>query len=510
MSIYVDQFLVFSLQKHRNSAKLSTQKISGESSYKRQTFTQLFEDSESHEVGNLRRGQVQPTKEVVGFAADSDVSSDGHVSSEVVVDHDIQCLDKVVVNQESGPPELVPDMSVTVAALESKPRAIQEVLGKKNADIIPKIKWGDVEDVALSLSEDCGNLSKTAKTESIDGSDNNVQEQENVAESNEPAISASSYNPLQVGEVTSEDLELFPAQLSSGDESPPDETWKEVSEIPPEGLELADVNPKDAVETIKQIPDNDSRTTEPEPDGDLCPNELITKSCLSSPVEETEILTLQEPCDKSEDGAVNVSEVSIIDDNAGMIVGPQDTNSLSHINNSVDISVDASSTETTEYPKGVQYDSTEGADLGEGEQGESKERFRERLWCFLFENLNRAVDELYLLCELECDVEQMNEAILVLEEAASDFKELKCRVQHFENAKRSTTPSFKDGLPLNIKADHRRPHALSWEVRLLQFNPVVPLLFFLLLFACVYNYNHNTKLLTLSDVLVLKTCGNCR
>jgi hypothetical protein len=27
----------------------------------------------------------------------------------------------------------------------------------------------------------------------------------------------------------------------------------------------------------------------------------------------------------------------------------------------------------------------------------SKERFRQRLWCFLFENLNRDVDELYLL-----------------------------------------------------------------------------------------------------------------
>ena len=42
--------------------------------------------------------------------------------------------------------------------------------------------------------------------------------------------------------------------------------------------------------------------------------------------------------------------------------------------------------------------------LGEGDTGESKERFRERLWCYLFENLNRVVDELYLLCELECDV----------------------------------------------------------------------------------------------------------
>lgn len=95
--------------------------------------------------------------------------------------------------------------------------------------------------------------------------------------------------------------------------------------------------------------------------------------------------------------------------------------------------------------------------------GESKERFRERLWCFLFENLNRAVDELYLLCELECDLEQMKEASLVLEEAASDFRELNSRVEKFEKLKRSSSHGA-DGSPLVMQSDHRRPHALSWEV----------------------------------------------
>lgn len=102
--------------------------------------------------------------------------------------------------------------------------------------------------------------------------------------------------------------------------------------------------------------------------------------------------------------------------------------------------------------------------LGECDTVESKERFRQRLWCFLFENLNRAVDELYLLCELECDVEQMKEAILVLEEAASDFKDLTTRVEEFESMKRSPFQHNK-GAPINLKSDHRRPHALSWEVR---------------------------------------------
>ncbi|KAJ4841440.1 hypothetical protein Tsubulata_009084 [Turnera subulata] len=108
--------------------------------------------------------------------------------------------------------------------------------------------------------------------------------------------------------------------------------------------------------------------------------------------------------------------------------------------------------------------------FGEGDASESKERFRERLWCFLFENLNRAVDELYLLCELECDLEQMKEAILVLEEAASDFKELTTRVQGFEKVKRSPSQSI-DGAPVVLKSDHRRPHALSWEVRRMTTSP---------------------------------------
>lgn len=101
---------------------------------------------------------------------------------------------------------------------------------------------------------------------------------------------------------------------------------------------------------------------------------------------------------------------------------------------------------------------------------ESKERFRERLWCFLFENLNRAIDELYLLCELECDLEQMKEGILVLEEAASDFRELNARVEEFEKVKKSSSHVF-EGAPLAMKSDHRRPHALSWEVRRMTTSP---------------------------------------
>ena len=120
------------------------------------------------------------------------------------------------------------------------------------------------------------------------------------------------------------------------------------------------------------------------------------------------------------------------------------------------------------------------ADFG-SETAESKERFRQRLWCFLFENLNRAVDELYLLCELECDMEQINESILVLEEAISDFQELKSRAEHFDNTKNSPGVP-KEGMPMAVKADHRRPHALSWEVCFLTRHPD----FLCLVFTSVY------------------------
>eukprot|EP01018_Ginkgo_biloba_P024852 Gb_27228 [translate_table: standard] len=111
--------------------------------------------------------------------------------------------------------------------------------------------------------------------------------------------------------------------------------------------------------------------------------------------------------------------------------------------------------------------------FGKGETGESKERFRQRLWCFLFENLNRAIDELYLLCELECDVEQMKEATVVLEEAHSDFKELKSRVEGFDKVKKlsSASQTSSNEPPLNAQVEHRRPHALSWEVRRMASSP---------------------------------------
>ncbi|CAN6339224.1 unnamed protein product [Urochloa humidicola] len=146
-----------------------------------------------------------------------------------------------------------------------------------------------------------------------------------------------------------------------------------------------------------------------------------------------------------------------------------DSVSLSCSNNDHEVPVTSSSVASTESRTLVLDHAPASADFG-SDTAESKERFRQRLWCFLFENLNRAVDELYLLCELECDMEQINESILVLQEAISDFQELKSRAEHFDNTKKSPGVP-KEGMPMTVKADHRRPHALSWEVRRMTSSP---------------------------------------
>ncbi|TKW29811.1 hypothetical protein SEVIR_3G420000v4 [Setaria viridis] len=146
-----------------------------------------------------------------------------------------------------------------------------------------------------------------------------------------------------------------------------------------------------------------------------------------------------------------------------------DSVSLPCSSNDHEVPVTSSSVASTESRTLLPNHAPASADFG-SETAESKERFRQRLWCFLFENLNRAVDELYLLCELECDMEQINESILVLEEAISDFQELKSRAEHFDNTKKSPGVP-KEGMPMAVKADHRRPHALSWEVRRMTSSP---------------------------------------
>ncbi|KXG36620.1 hypothetical protein SORBI_3002G363800 [Sorghum bicolor] len=170
---------------------------------------------------------------------------------------------------------------------------------------------------------------------------------------------------------------------------------------------------------------------------------------------------------------LSVPSDSYIDNNSSR--GHRHSEDVAHLKNTqkdaseLKAETDTCTTIDEASPIMIQGTETPNDDFG-SETAESKERFRQRLWCFLFENLNRSVDELYLLCELECDMEQINESILVLEEAISDFQELKSRAEHFDNTKKSPGVP-KDGMPMAVKADHRRPHALSWEVRRMTSSP---------------------------------------
>ena len=50
------------------------------------------------------------------------------------------------------------------------------------------------------------------------------------------------------------------------------------------------------------------------------------------------------------------------------------------------------------------------------------EMFQARYWAFLFENLRRAVDDLYTSCEADGHIPGTKEVILVLENYVRDFR----------------------------------------------------------------------------------------
>ncbi|CAN4088401.1 unnamed protein product [Withania somnifera] len=179
---------------------------------------------------------------------------------------------------------------------------------------------------------------------------------------------------------------------------------------------------------------------------------------------------------ESEEACMEIPEVPSLDQNIKTVVVSQDPESSPTKRGSGNIgqSYLASSNEELRNKRVnsiiEDLSKTSLSSIDAEDTGETKERFRQRLWCFLFENLNRAVDELYLLCELECDLEQTKESILVLEEATSDFKELSSRVEEFERLKKSSSHAA-DGTAITMKSNHRRPHALSWEVRRMTTSP---------------------------------------
>lgn len=450
------------MQKHRTSSKLAIQKALGKSSNIAHSFSPRYQAYNNDEAGNSQnRRPVQPIK--VGLDCSSHSKNSSASSPLAEVDQGKEFPDKSVVERVSKSPK------VNVTNSEVGTKAVEEVPMKENMSTVPKIRWGDLEDIALIQDEHFEDSNNSAKEKHVEVVDGGSQEQGHAVKPNESVFHASPCTSLLEGKAiaTSKDVEQLPDGMLSLDvhEESGENTLKKVNEILFEDVEVVKAHPDGALGNLKENHDGGAKKMEREALVDLGPHNTSIENSSSLPVQGIVRHVLQEPHGNSENRILNSSEVPVSNMNVGITVGLGDSILLPHQNSGIKVSVNASITTALEDQRGLQDGATDGAELGEGEPGESKERFRQRLWCFLFENLNRAVDELYLLCELECDMEQMNEAILVLEEATSDFRELKCRVEHFENTKRSSSHLPKDGTPMTLKADHRRPHALSWEVR---------------------------------------------
>ncbi|XP_033634291.1 S phase cyclin A-associated protein in the endoplasmic reticulum-like [Asterias rubens] len=109
---------------------------------------------------------------------------------------------------------------------------------------------------------------------------------------------------------------------------------------------------------------------------------------------------------------------------------------------------------------------------------------RARYWAFLFDNLQRAVDEIYQTCEADESIVECKEVIMILKRATHDFESLikrinvqtefeKCDIENrptsivWEVRKSSSpakhrTPSWP---PDSRAPTPRRPNSLAWEIR---------------------------------------------
>lgn len=336
---------------------------------------------------------------------------------------------------------------------------------KDNPNVVHKIKWGDVEEDAAPHPENA--LGAGIKFGAIDD-DNLVNLRENGNDHN--AVSCRSSQNKMVATSASVNTVSHEMPLLTPKDQQFEDKCKEMDEIPVKDSEKLIMSEKivDLDTSISNC--KDIHAEEANPVNDNC----LTVS-IPSGEEDGMLVNLQTSMATPERGEPEISEVP------RPVEGPSEPVQIDKhtelvLHDKSEPETSGESTLTASFADhGVPEDGTRNdnmsstqnmATVGECQTGESKERFRQRLWCFLFENLNRAVDELYLLCELECDLEQMKEAILVLEEAASDFKDLNTRVEEFEKTKRSSS-QFKDEVPITMKSDHRRPHALSWEVSML-------------------------------------------
>lgn len=310
-----------------------------------------------------------------------------------------------------------------------------------NHDILPKIKWGDLDDRALP-----SHFGSTVQAEIKFGDIQNHDLLSRKTDQTNDSFAHTSITDLEQNRLvaTTEDHQIL-------DSHPLSPNRKELSS--------EDVNATAAYSQLEK--------------GDTCksPGGKVKCAAREGPSGGLGMRNVE-----SEEACMEIPEVPSLDQNIKTVVVSQDPESSPTKGGSGNIGKSFLASSNEEFRnKRVNsiiedLSKTSSSSIDSEDTGESKERFRQRLWCFLFENLNRAVDELYLLCELECDLEQTKESILVLEEATSDFKELSSRVEEFERLKKSSSHAT-DGTPLTMKSNHHRPHALSWEVRRMTTSP---------------------------------------
>ncbi|XP_071388250.1 S phase cyclin A-associated protein in the endoplasmic reticulum isoform X2 [Centroberyx affinis] len=107
---------------------------------------------------------------------------------------------------------------------------------------------------------------------------------------------------------------------------------------------------------------------------------------------------------------------------------------------------------------GLESKGTAGALLDKGaEKSPTKARqprkvdLRARYWAFLFDNLRRAVDEIYVTCESDQSVVECKEVLMMLDNYVRDFKALIDWIQLQEKLEKTDAQN--------------RPTSLAWEVR---------------------------------------------
>ncbi|XP_034888671.1 uncharacterized protein [Populus alba] len=511
-------------KKHRSSSKFSLHSSAAGFSGKNGSSCHITQPSSSEKNRNLCGKHVShhskggPNSSINGCGNSANSSSvSNQDENRVFLPH------KLLVTQhgeDGGCSQLSP---VSITNSNAKVGDTQKMLLKDKPDV-PKIKWGDLEDDLLILHGE--NNSQMVKKFVGEGNNNLVDRMpENNCHFVSHVSSSSNLQENRLV-ASSVNVDISPDQMFpfTNKEDLHEKNSKDVSETSSQDVEVPSTDGRMVVpnypQNCKEKITENSKTTEDDFSCSTLPSggDSVREMKLNVPAGLSELhelkiseLTVMStnstiiPLDSelllTGSAAPEISELPVGNGNSGTVMIPLDSELLPPEKTNLEISTEAvtNSHSTTaviandneslasekyvpeisgEVAVTASVDDPQGPPdvalhnelfkvhrtgfLGECDTGESKERFRERLWCFLFENLNRAVDELYLLCELECDVGQMKEAILVLEEAASDFKELTKRVQEFENVKRSSPQSIDVKC---LKCEHHRPHAMSWEVR---------------------------------------------